>query len=100
MENIIKAFIQFVQNLDKENGLAVLCFDNENIRNIAPQLDRRYISYALEHEADYTAADIVADGPQTTFTVVYKGEKPRRRYTQYSGQTQCAECTGNDCRMS
>ena len=75
MENIIKAFIQFVQNLDKENGLAVLCFDNENIRNIAPQLDRRYISYALEHEADYTAADIVADGPQTTFTVVYKGEK-------------------------
>ena len=75
MENIIKAFIQFVQNLDKENGLAVLCFDNENIRNIAPQLDRRYISYALEHEADYTAVDIVADGPQTTFTVVYKGEK-------------------------
>lgn len=75
MENIIKAFIQFVQNLDKENGLAILCFDNENIRNIAPQLDRRYISYALEHEADYTAADIVADGPQTTFTVVYKGEK-------------------------
>ena len=75
MENIIKAFIQFVQNLDKENGLAVLCFNNENIRNIAPQLDRRYISYALEHEADYTAADIVADGPQTTFSVVYKGEK-------------------------
>ncbi|WP_303997295.1 UDP-N-acetylmuramate--L-alanine ligase [Megamonas hypermegale] len=75
MENIIKAFIQFVQNLDKENGLAVLCFDNENIRNIAPQLDRCYISYALEHEADYTAADIVADGPQTTFSVVYKGEK-------------------------
>ena len=75
MENIIKAFIQFVQNLDKENGLAILCFDNENIRNIAPQLDRRYISYALEHEADYTAADIVADGPQTTFSVVYKGEK-------------------------
>lgn len=75
MENIIKAFIQFVQNLDKENGLAVLCFDNENIRNIAPQLDRRYISYALEHEADYTAADIVADGPQTTFSVVYKGKK-------------------------
>ena len=28
MENIIKAFIQFVQNLDKETGLAVLCFDN------------------------------------------------------------------------
>ena len=46
MENIIKAFIQFVQNLDKETGLAVLCFDNENIRNIADKVDRKYISYA------------------------------------------------------
>lgn len=75
MENIIKAFVQFIQNLDKENGLAVLCFDNENIRNITKQIDRQYISYALEHEADYTATDIVTDGPQTIFTVVYKGEK-------------------------
>lgn len=74
MENIIKAFVQFIQNLDKENGLAVLCFDNENIRNIAPKVDRKYISYALEHEADYTATDIVIDGPHTTFSVVYKGE--------------------------
>lgn len=74
MENIIKAFVQFIQNLDKENGLAVLCFDNENIRNIAPKVDRNYISYALEHEADYTATDIVTDGPHTTFSVVYKGE--------------------------
>ena len=49
MENIIKAFIQFVQNLDKETGLAVLCFDNENIRNIADKVDRKYISYALDH---------------------------------------------------
>lgn len=74
MENIIKAFVQFIQNLDKENGLAVLCFDNENIRNIAPKVDRKYISYALEHEADYTATDIMTDGPHTTFSVVYEGE--------------------------
>ena len=51
MENIIKAFIQFVQKLDKETGLAVLCFDNENIRNIADKVDRKYISYALDHDA-------------------------------------------------
>lgn len=75
MENIIKAFVQFIQNLDKENGLAVLCFDNENIRNIAPKIDRKYISYGLEYEADYTAVDIITNGAQTTFTVVYKGEK-------------------------
>lgn len=74
MENIIKAFIQFVQNLDKETGLAVLCFDNENIRNIADKVDRKYISYALDHDADYMAKDIKVDGPHTSFTVIYKGE--------------------------
>ena len=74
MENIIKAFIQFIQNLDKENGLAVLCFDNENIRNIVDKIDRKYISYAIDHEADYKAIDIKTDGPQTRFTVLYKGE--------------------------
>ncbi len=75
MENIIKAFVQFIQNLNKETGLAVLCFDNENIRNIAPVVDRKYISYALEHAADYTATDIHTEGAHTSFTVVYKGEK-------------------------
>lgn len=75
MENIIKAFIQFLENLDKETGLAVLCFDNENIRNIADKVQRKYISYALEHEADYTACDIKFEGAHTVFTVNYKGEK-------------------------
>ena len=74
MENIIKAFIQFIQNLDKETGLAVLCFDNENIRNIANKVDRNYVSYALDHEADYMATNIVTDGPKTSFDVIYKGE--------------------------
>lgn len=73
MENIIKAFIQFVQNLDKETGLAVLCFDNENIRNITPVIDRKYISYAIDHDADYKAINIETNGPQTKFTVLYKG---------------------------
>ena len=74
MENIIKAFTQFMQNLDEEKGLAILCFDNENIRNIADKTNRKYISYALDHEADYSACDIRFEGSHTVFTVMYKGE--------------------------
>jgi len=74
MENIRKAFRQFLQNLPAENGLAVLCFDNENIRNIAKESDRRYISYAIEQEADYKAADIHTDVDGTSFDVVHHGE--------------------------
>jgi UDP-N-acetylmuramate--alanine ligase len=74
MENIRKAFRQFLQNLPKEDGLAVLCFDNENIRNIAETSDRRYISYAIEHEADYQAVNIHTDVDGTSFDVVHDGE--------------------------
>lgn len=74
MENIIKAFIQFIQNLDQEKGLAVLCFDNENIRNIVTKIDRKYISYGIEHDADYMANNIETIGAKTSFDVIYKGE--------------------------
>ena len=37
-------------------------------------MDRKYISYALDHDADYMAKDIKIDGPHTSFTVIYKGE--------------------------
>ena len=34
MDNIRKAFREFIENVDKKTGYAVLCFENENIRNI------------------------------------------------------------------
>ena len=71
MENIIKAFTQFIQNVDKETGYAVLCFDNENLRNIAKNIDRKYISYAIDHEADYQAKNITTSGKGIAFDVVH-----------------------------
>jgi len=64
MENIIKAFTQFIQNVDKETGYAVLCFDNENLRNIAKNIDRKYYTYAIDHEADYRAKNITTGGKE------------------------------------
>lgn len=75
MDNIRKAFRQFIENIDHETGNAVLCFDNENIRNIAAQVKRPIISYAIDHEADYKAVDIKPQGAGISFAVQYKGEK-------------------------
>ena len=55
MDNILRTFEEFLHRLEAADGLAVLCFDNAYVRNIASKLDRRYVSYALNHEADYTA---------------------------------------------
>lgn len=74
MENIIRAFTQFIQNVDRETGYAVLCFDNENLRHIAQHIDRKYYSYAIDHEADYQARNILTTGKGISFDVVHGEE--------------------------
>ena len=73
MENIIKAFTQFLNQI-REDGWGVVCFDNENIRNIVKNVSRKIVSYAIDHEADYVAANIKADASGTSFDVIHKGE--------------------------
>jgi len=73
MENIIKAFTQFLNQI-REDGWGVVCFDNENIRNIVKNVNRKIVSYAIDHEADYVAANIKADASGTSFDVIREGE--------------------------
>lgn len=75
MENIIKAFTQFIKNVDTENGYAVLCFDNENLRHIAQNIDRKFYSYAIDHEADYQAKNVTANGKGIAFDVMHGKEE-------------------------
>ena len=75
MDNIRAAFKQFIENVDKETGYAVLCFENENLRNIAKEIDRRYISYAINEPADYQAANIETSGNGISFDVMHGEEK-------------------------
>lgn len=74
MENILSAFEQFLLRLEPESGLAVLCFDNSYIRNIATKLNRKYLSYALEQDADYTARNLRTQG-SSVFYDAYHHEK-------------------------
>lgn len=74
MDNILKAFAAFIGKLPADNGLAVLCFDNGHIRDLAPRCGRRYISYALDNAADFTADAIQSKGTTTTYRACYKGQ--------------------------
>lgn len=71
MDHIRQAFTQFIDNVDKEAGVAVLCFENENIRNIAKHIECKYISYAIEQPADYQAANIETNGAGISFDVLH-----------------------------
>ncbi|MCR5833849.1 MAG: UDP-N-acetylmuramate--L-alanine ligase [Selenomonadaceae bacterium] len=74
IDNILAAFKVFVENLDKQSGTAVLCFDNDNLRSLAKNIDRKIISYAIEHEADIMARNIRTTTKGVQFEVT-RGEK-------------------------
>ncbi|TCS80863.1 UDP-N-acetylmuramate--L-alanine ligase [Pectinatus cerevisiiphilus] len=71
MENIIKAFRQFISNV-QPTGTAVLCLDHENVRKIAALTDRPFISYGIVNDADYMADNIKMSKEKTSFDVLYK----------------------------
>lgn len=74
MENICAAFAEFIENMT-ESGCAVLCFDNENLCNIAKKTTRKYFSYAIDHDADYRATDIKTNDAGLSFAVMHGDEK-------------------------
>ena len=75
LDNVIDAFKQFIQKLDPQDGLAVLCFENDKIRALAPKTERRYVSYGLEQPADYQAKDLHYIKGKLHFSVYKHGEK-------------------------
>ncbi|MFI8620047.1 MULTISPECIES: UDP-N-acetylmuramate--L-alanine ligase [unclassified Marinomonas] len=66
-EKVKHTFIEFVHNLPFY-GLAVLCVDDANVREILPSLSRPVLTYGIEHEADFYATDIVQTGRFCEFT--------------------------------
>ncbi len=74
-EKLEQAFLDFLTRLPFY-GKAVLCYDDENVRKMAPRVNREIVSYGLCEEADVRAIDVKADGTQMTFTVLRKDCEP------------------------
>lgn len=72
VENILHTFNKFLHNLPEKDGLGILCFDNDYIRQLASTLKRPYISYGIEQDAQYMARNIRTDGVVTTYDVYEK----------------------------
>ena len=70
-------FVQFLQKLPFY-GLAVVCGDDQNIREIMPRIGRPLITYGFNEDNDIRAVDIEQDGMQSHFTVLRKDREPLR----------------------
>ena len=74
LEAIKQAFAQFIKNVPFY-GCSVLCLDQPNIQSLLPQMRKRYVTYGLTSQADYTARDIRFSGPRSYFEVFSGSER-------------------------
>ncbi len=68
-----KTFIEFLHNLPFY-GLAVLCVDDETIKEILPKVNRPVLTYGFDKSADFHAVDLQQDGMFTSFTAKRPGD--------------------------
>jgi len=70
-------FIQFLHKLPFY-GLAVVCGDDANIREIMPRIARPLLTYGFNPDNDIRAVDVEQDGMRSHFTVLRKDREPLR----------------------
>lgn len=63
-----QTFIEFLHNLPFY-GLAVMCLDDPEVRNLLPSVTRRVVTYGFNAEADIHAHDVEQDGLRTRFRI-------------------------------
>lgn len=70
-------FIQFLHKLPFY-GLAVVCGDDANIREIMPRIARPLLTYGFNPDNDIRAVDVEQNGMRSHFTVLRKDREPLR----------------------
>ncbi|MDD1638551.1 MAG: UDP-N-acetylmuramate--L-alanine ligase, partial [Methylococcaceae bacterium] len=73
-------FVEFLHHLPFY-GLAVMCMDDEGVREILPQISKPVITYGVHEDADIRAVDIKQEGMHTTFSVIRRGSYPPLQVT-------------------
>ena len=64
-----QTFVEFLQRLPFY-GVAVLCSDDPNVREIMPQVSKQIVSYGLGEDANVRAENIVAESGRMKFDCV------------------------------
>jgi UDP-N-acetylmuramate--alanine ligase len=68
-----ETFVEFLHHLPFY-GLAVLCLDDEGVREILPSLSKPMVTYGVHEDADFRATNIRQEGMHTHFTVQRRGD--------------------------
>lgn len=73
LQQIKETFLEFINKVPFY-GSAILCLDQEEIRDLLPRVQKRIVSYACNAQADLTAEGVSLTGLSSTFKVRFRGE--------------------------
>ncbi|MES9812385.1 MAG: UDP-N-acetylmuramate--L-alanine ligase [Candidatus Thiodiazotropha sp.] len=75
-----KTFLEFLHHLPFY-GCTVMCIDDDEIRNLLPEITRPITTYGFSDDADVKAVDVVREGLKTQFTLQAESLKEPVRIT-------------------
>lgn len=97
-EKIKEAYVQFL-NQTREEGCAIVCADDENLRELMPQLTCKLVTYGMGEDADYRISDIDLGDRRSSFTVSSEGRELGRvnlfvpgKYNVYNATAALIAC--------
>jgi UDP-N-acetylmuramate--alanine ligase len=73
MERLNDSFLNFVNRIPFY-GLAVLCIDDANVHGLLPKMRKRFATYGLSAEADFSAQDLKFSPSGVEFTALHHGK--------------------------
>jgi UDP-N-acetylmuramate--alanine ligase len=68
-----KTFIEFLHNLPFY-GMAVMCVDDDVVRELLPQVGRAILTYGFSEDADFSISNMHKQSLNTSFTVTRPGK--------------------------
>ena len=89
MDEIKKVFLNFVNRVPFY-GVAIVCLDEENIQELVPKIEKRFITYGIETGADFTATEIQVDGTGSSYKVNRNGEVWGKIHINFPGRHNVA----------
>jgi UDP-N-acetylmuramate--alanine ligase len=73
MARLNESFLTFVNQVPFY-GLAVLCIDDANVHGLLPKVKKRFATYGLSAEADFSAQDLKMTAAGVGFTLLHHGK--------------------------
>ncbi len=91
MDNVRQAYLNFLNRIPFY-GLNVICLDSEEVQRLIPKLEKRFVTYGLNTQADIQANAIEYGPGELSFELIAFGDSLGRFKLKLLGQHNVLNC--------